>query len=65
MVVCHCEAVNDGRIRAEVRNGAESVVDVMLGCRAGTQCGGCRPAIAEVVADEKLNCELLATSHVA
>ena len=65
MVVCHCEAVNDGRIRAEVRSGATSAVQVMLRCKAGTVCGGCRPTICEVVADERLNCELLTTSHVA
>ena len=65
MVVCHCEAVNDGRIRAEVRSGAQSVVEVMLRCRAGTTCGGCRPTIADVVADERLRCELLDATQVA
>lgn len=65
MVVCHCEAVNDGRIRAEVRAGACSTVQVMLRCKAGTTCGGCRPTIAEVVEDEMLRCEMLETSQVA
>jgi len=65
MVVCHCEAVNDGRIRAEVRAGASSVVQVMLRCRAGTTCGGCRPTIAEVVADEQQRCQVLESSQVA
>lgn len=65
MVVCHCEAVNDERIRAEVRGGAESVVDVMVRCRAGTRCGGCQPAIADVVVDEQWACERLSALQVA
>ena len=65
MVVCHCEAVNDGRIRAEVRSGASSVVEVMVRCGAGTACGGCRPTIAWVVEDERDRSELLTCSQVA
>jgi len=65
VVVCHCEAVNDGRIRAEVRSGASSTVEVMLRCKAGTVCGGCRPTICEVVADERAQCELLSSTNVA
>jgi bacterioferritin-associated ferredoxin len=53
MVVCHCEAVNDERIRAEVRSGARTLTEVVLGCRAGGMCGGCVPLVAEVVDDER------------
>jgi bacterioferritin-associated ferredoxin len=52
VVVCHCEAVNDERIRAEVRSGARTLTDVVLSCRAGATCGGCVPLVAEVVDDE-------------
>ncbi len=45
MVICHCEAVNDRRIVAEIVDGALDVEDVAARCGAGAQCGGCRPTI--------------------
>ena len=65
MVVCHCEAVNDERIRAEVRSGADSVVEVALRCRAGSVCGGCRPLVADVLHDEIARNRLLDSVQVA
>lgn len=53
MVVCHCEAVNDERIRAEVRSGASSQAEVAMACRAGTGCGGCLPVIDDLIDDEQ------------
>jgi len=52
MIVCHCNAVRVDDVRAEVRLGAHTVEMVMARCGAGTDCGGCRPAVVEVIADE-------------
>ena len=65
MVVCHCEAVNDERIRAEVRSGAGTLAEVARGCRAGTVCGGCLPSVAEVVDDESARLVHLRSVSVA
>ncbi len=52
MIVCHCHAVRAEEIRTEVRLGAETVELVGVRCGASTRCGGCRPAVEAVVADE-------------
>lgn len=49
MLICHCERVNDQRIREAVENGARTVGQVGKACGAGTCCGGCVKAIAEIV----------------
>ena len=41
MVVCHCHAVSDTRIREAVVDGARDVIDVAMECGAGTGCGSC------------------------
>jgi bacterioferritin-associated ferredoxin len=41
MWVCHCHAVTDGRIRAEVAAGARDADEIGERCRAGTGCGTC------------------------
>ncbi|MGH9212076.1 MAG: (2Fe-2S)-binding protein [Acidimicrobiales bacterium] len=50
MIVCHCEVVNDRCVRDAVACGAETVDEVGQLCAAGTQCGGCRPSIAALLA---------------
>lgn len=52
MIVCHCQRVRDDEIRSEVRLGAETVELVAARCGATTRCGGCRPAVEALVADE-------------
>ena len=50
MRVCHCHHVTDREILSLVR---EDVTDVeMIGafCGAGAACGGCRPAVEQLVA---------------
>ena len=46
MLVCHCHRICDRTIRESIREGARSIDEVGDACRAGTACGGCRPAIA-------------------
>lgn len=50
MIVCHCHAVSDDRIGAEIDGGARSVDEVGDRCGAGTGCGGCRPVVEAIVA---------------
>ena len=49
MLVCHCHQVSDRTIRACIREGAETVAQVGERCGAGTSCGGCRPAVKELL----------------
>jgi NAD(P)H-nitrite reductase large subunit len=46
VLVCHCHRICDRTIRESIREGARSIDEVGDACRAGTSCGGCRPAIA-------------------
>jgi bacterioferritin-associated ferredoxin len=54
MIVCHCNGVSDRAIRESVRKGARSHREVALACGAGRSCGGCRPVVADVIADESV-----------
>ena len=51
MIVCVCRAVSDRVIRAAVVAGASTVSEVSRACRAGSCCGACRPAIAQLIKD--------------
>jgi bacterioferritin-associated ferredoxin len=52
MLVCHCKAVTDRAIRAAVREGAQTRNDVAKACAAGMCCGGCGPAVDEIIEAE-------------
>jgi bacterioferritin-associated ferredoxin len=60
VLVCHCRAVNDRRIRAEIERGARCDVDIALACGAGAECGGCLPAVNRLL-EECLACPLNGT----
>ena len=57
LLVCHCFAVNDRRIREVVAAGARDEFDIAAACGAGTDCGGCLPAVNRVL-DDCLGCPL-------
>ena len=48
-LVCHCEAVRERTIVKAIRAGASTVDDVTRACGAGGGCGGCRPAIEQLI----------------
>jgi bacterioferritin-associated ferredoxin len=48
MVVCHCAAINDVTIARFRREGA-TVADVVAGCGAGGDCGGCIPVLEDLL----------------
>jgi bacterioferritin-associated ferredoxin len=52
MLVCHCQAVSERRIRESVHAGARSCREVERMTGAGAGCGGCAEAVAEIVARE-------------
>lgn len=49
MLICHCQGVNDRRIREEVGRGARTVAQIGRACGAAVCCGGCARAVAEIV----------------
>lgn len=51
MFVCHCEVVSDRVICEAVAAGARDIETVTALCGAGGVCGGCHPAIEELLAD--------------
>ena len=48
-MVCVCHGVGAKQILAAVEDGAGSVAAVGKACTAGTNCGSCRPAIAQLL----------------
>jgi bacterioferritin-associated ferredoxin len=53
MIVCQCNGVSDRTIRKAVRDGAGTRSDVVRACTAGETCGGCAPAIDEIIEAER------------
>ena len=60
MLICHCHAVNDRAIRdAALAVGATEPEQITAMCGAGGHCGGCMPALQELLdelraADERV-----------
>ena len=52
VIVCHCRVVTDRVIRKAVRNGARTRNEVVSACAANMSCGGCAPAIDEIIEAE-------------
>lgn len=50
MLVCHCFRVSDRDLQAAAERGATCRKDVEASCRAGSGCGGCGPAIDQILA---------------
>jgi len=51
-VVCSCNTVDAGTIRAAIQDGADDVGGIKAGTRAGTTCGSCLPLLADLLDDE-------------
>jgi bacterioferritin-associated ferredoxin len=52
MIVCLCKGVSCGTIRRAIAEGAHTVDEVGQACGAGTDCGGCRNSIADMIEEE-------------
>lgn len=53
MIICQCNGVSDRTIRKLVRDGASNRNDVVRACMAGKACGGCVPAINQIIEAER------------
>lgn len=49
MLVCSCNVVSERTVRAAVASGARTIDEVAARCGAGSRCGGCWPALAELL----------------
>jgi bacterioferritin-associated ferredoxin len=63
MYVCLCHGITDRQVRHAIREGACSAEQVMECTAAGTCCGGCRPAIAELVERARAEAEAPSSRH--
>ncbi|HZO38051.1 MAG TPA: (2Fe-2S)-binding protein [Methylomirabilota bacterium] len=50
MYVCYCAAVTDSAVTAAIDAGAHTIEELGDRCDAGRDCGGCHPALAELLA---------------
>ena len=53
MIICQCNGVSDRTIRKLVRDGASNRNEVVRTCMAGKACGGCVPAIDQIIEGER------------
>ena len=65
MYVCHCRAVTDRRICEAIEAGACDAETVSRRCGAGGACGGCLPAVQELLANYGLGQPEAATAGSA
>jgi bacterioferritin-associated ferredoxin len=49
VLICHCRAVNDHTVAAAIAAGARAPEDLAAMCGAGARCGGCVPALSELL----------------
>ncbi|MCU0311892.1 MAG: (2Fe-2S)-binding protein [Acidimicrobiales bacterium] len=49
MIICHCRNVNDSAVAAAIDEGICNVEELGDVCGIGAECGGCRPALAELL----------------
>lgn len=63
MILCLCQGISDRTVRLAVMNGASSVDAVAARCGAGTDCGSCRHAIADLVEDARMDATAGACGH--
>jgi bacterioferritin-associated ferredoxin len=54
VVVCHCEVVSDADVRAAIAGGAGDLDAVTERCGAAGHCGGCVPAVEDLLEEAVL-----------
>ncbi len=53
MIVCLCKGITDADIRRAIAAGATTVSQLGASCGAGTECGGCRPVLYQLLATHR------------
>ena len=56
MYVCSCRAVTDRDICGAIAEGACSLAEVARRCGAGITCGGCQPALRQMLTEQGHPC---------
>lgn len=51
MIVCHCNVVNERTVRAAIDAGAETVAEIGMRCKAGTDCEACHPELERLLSE--------------
>lgn len=54
MIVCHCGVVSDREIRSAIACGATDECSIASTCGAALGCGGCLPAIRQMLVERGL-----------
>jgi bacterioferritin-associated ferredoxin len=49
MIVCVCNRLNEARIEAAIRRGAETADEVYAGCGVERNCGRCQETIEDML----------------
>lgn len=55
MIVCVCEGVSDRDVRAAANRGAQTLDAIKRDCRAGGDCGMCRPDLRKLLREARCN----------
>ena len=63
MIVCHCQGVNDHKVRRVVDTGAHTVDEIARACGAGARCGGCWPLLMDILEAQSHGRELATTTQ--
>jgi bacterioferritin-associated ferredoxin len=64
VIVCHCRAVTDRDIRAAIEHGAEREDHLGERCDAGRRCGGCLPALRQLIEEHaRVRSEMIAPAR--
>ena len=48
-LICHCEVVRERTIVTSIERGAHTVEQLRADCGVARQCGGCEPAVRELL----------------
>jgi bacterioferritin-associated ferredoxin len=51
VIICHCRGINDSTVVDAIDEGMETVDELAEICGTGSDCGGCRPALAELIGE--------------
>lgn len=51
VIICHCRGINDQSVRDAIDDGMETVEELAEICGTGSDCGGCRPVLAELIVE--------------
>jgi bacterioferritin-associated ferredoxin len=49
VIICHCRGMNDAAVTDAIDEGICNVEELGEVCGIGAECGGCRPALAELI----------------